>query len=77
MDKQWREELGGPEATGTETVIRKTHWLLTRISTQKFNRSDIGNTLTNYIGDEWIANNPWVTRYLAKIETQLDSLYGP
>lgn len=69
IEREWREELGGPEATLTETVLRKVHRFLTMLK-----KNDANNTIEGLqaqIGPDWLESHPWATPYVLRIDAVL------
>ena len=69
IEKEWREELGGPEAPLTESVLRKVHRLLTTIKQETSDRQQ--ECLLSQIGPDWLESHPWAVTYVKRIDTAL------
>jgi len=72
IEREWREELGGPEAPHTESVLKKVHRLLTTLKQEspgcKYER------LMSQIGTDWLESHPWATPYVQRIDAALASM---
>ena len=74
MERQRREELGGPEAARTELALRRTHRLMTDINGNKPPDPEASLGLARYLGTDWVDENPWAVTYLNRIETALRTI---
>jgi hypothetical protein len=72
IEREWREELGGPEATLTETVLRKVHRLLTMLKQDSPDRKL--ERLQTQIGPDWLESHPWATPYVLRIDAALTTM---
>ena len=72
LDKEWREELGGPEATLTETVLRKVHRLLTMLNQNGVHGEP--EHLQSQIDPAWLELHPWATPYVIRIDNALAAM---
>lgn len=72
IEREWREELGGPEAPLTESVLRKVHRLLTTLKQE--NARCEHERLLNQIGPDWLESHPWAAPYVQRIDAALASL---
>lgn len=72
IEREWREELGGPDAPLTESVLRKVHRLLN--SFQQDSRSHEIESLQSQIGPEWLESHPWAAPYVQRIDAGLASM---
>lgn len=71
LDKQWQEELGGPEAPATALVLQKAQRLLTRsMGGQPLELAD-GRRLADHLGRDWMEANPWAAGHIARIDSLL------
>lgn len=74
MERQRREELGGPDAARTERALRRTHRLMTDITGNKPPDPEAVRGLAGYLGTDWVDENPWAGTYLNRIETALRTI---
>lgn len=74
MERQRREELGSPEATRTGRALHQAHRLMTDISGNKPPAAEAGRGLAEYLGTDWVDENPWAATYLSRIETALRTI---
>ncbi len=72
IEREWREELGAPEATLTETVLRKVHRLLTTIDQNGAPRET--EQLQSQIGPVWLESHPWAIPYVIRIDTAIAAM---
>jgi len=72
IEREWREELGGPDASLTETVLRKVHRLLTTLKLDTPDRAV--EHLQSQIGPEWLESHPWAKPYVLRIDLALTAM---
>lgn len=71
LQRQWREELGGPDAAATEAALRNAQNLLTAVRDGSAPRLLADGPLERYLGVAWIAANSWARPYVARIEAAI------
>jgi hypothetical protein len=71
LQKQWREELGGQEATATEAVLRKAQTLLTAVRDGTILRLLADGPLERHLGETWLNANAWAKPHVQKIEAAI------
>lgn len=71
LERQWREELGGPEAAATALVLRKAHGLLKVANADQPAVFAPGQRLRDYLGAAWVDLNPWAAGPIDKIDATL------
>lgn len=74
LQRQWREELGGPEASATEAVLRKAQELLTAVRDGSVLRLLAGGSVEGHLGETWLAVNPWARPHVQKIESAIRAM---
>lgn len=72
IEREWREELGGPEAPLTESVLRLVHRFLTTLKQERSGREH--ERLLNQIGPDWLESHPWATPYVQRIDATIASM---
>lgn len=72
--RQWQEELGEPEATATEAAMTSAHKLLNAIDNKNLSATLGGATVEQFIGRDWIDDNPWAKPYVTRIATLLNQI---
>lgn len=68
IEREWKEELGAPEAVATERALRKTHQFLTGLSEGKPPGMEPPETLSDVLGAAWLESHPWAIPHVAKIQ---------
>ena len=68
LTRQWKEELGSPEARATEAVLRKAHQLLSDVNSTQ----GTGARLLPRLPAEWLDNNPWASPHIQRIDRILE-----
>jgi len=68
IEREWKEELGGPEAAATEKALRKTHLFLTCLTDDKPWGLEPPETLSEILGEDWLESHPWAIPHVAKIQ---------
>lgn len=64
LTRQWKEELGSPEASATEAVLRKAHQLLSDVNSAQ----GTGARLHSRVPPEWLDSNPWASPHIQRID---------
>ena len=72
IQKEWGLELGTPSADASERVMDLAHELLQAGSGQAMNAVLGELTLTQYLGDIWVARHPSVRPAIADLERALE-----
>jgi hypothetical protein len=68
IEREWKEELGAPEAVATERALRKTHQFLTGLTDGKPLGLETPETLSDLLGAAWLESHPWAIPHVAKIQ---------
>ena len=76
LDRQRMEELGVPAAADTAEVLRKVHGLLTQVTSGKPADGPRNGRLDDYLGRDWVEENPWSMPYLSRIGRLLTTFPG-
>jgi hypothetical protein len=71
LQKQWREELGGPEAPATEAALKRAQDLLTAVRDGSAPRLLAESTVHGYLGEAWLTANPWAGPHVQRIEAAI------
>lgn len=74
LQRQWREELGGPEAPATEAALRRAQELLTAVRDGSIPRLLAGGSIERHLGETWLAANPWAKPHVQKIESAIRAM---
>lgn len=64
LTRQWKEELGSPEASATESVLREAHQLLSDVNATR----GTGARLLPRLPPDWLDKNPWASPYIQRID---------
>ena len=76
LERQRREELGGPEAAATALVMHKAHRLLTAVTAAgQLAELAPSQGLRLYLGAEWVEANPWAAGPIEKIDAALKRFF--
>ena len=69
LARQWKEELGSPEAEATGIVLKQAHRLLSEIHTEQTTAARLGPG----VPASWLEINPWACQYVQRIDRILDA----
>jgi hypothetical protein len=73
IQKEWEKELGYGNDEATENVMNKVHTLLLCERSGDTVKNVLnGQTLTSYLGREWIVSHPQVIKSINLVEELLD-----
>lgn len=64
LTRQWKEELGSPEASATQAVLSMAHQLLSDVNAAQGTDA----RLLSRLPPEWLDNNPWASPYIQRID---------
>jgi Zn-dependent protease with chaperone function len=71
IQKEWSVALGEPGADVTETVMNLAHDLLKARTGQAMLDILQGRTVSQYLGETWVANHPSVVSAIEQLEAAL------
>jgi len=71
IQKEWGEETGEPEADISEEVMNRSHDFLHAKTQEDLRRTLDGKSVSEYLGESWIAKHPSVTPFIDDLESWL------
>ena len=71
IQKEWCEETGEPEAEYSEEVMNRSHAYLKAKTQEDLRRALAGKSVSEYLGEGWIAKHPSVKPFIQDLESWL------